>query len=297
MDINFELYKIFYHAATLESFSAAAEKLFISQSAVSQSVKGLEKKLGVQLFLRKSRKVALTSEGEMLYRHVEQAYNFLKSGESKMQELLGMEYGEVRIGASDTVCKYYLMPYIKKYASLHPKIKIQLVNRTSSQIIDILKNGSVDFGIITLPAEEKKLVVEDFLTVRDIFVAGERFISLKDKKLPIKTLCSNTLLMLPESSATRRNLDRALMHTGVQAHPEIELESVDLLVEYAKMGFGIAHVLKESAQQAIEAGQLFEVETVEKLPERKLGIVYAENVPLSKSAEGFRKLLLNQPSF
>lgn len=291
MDINFELYKIFYHAASLESFSSAAEKLFISQSAVSQSIKGLEEKMGVKLFQRKGRNINLTREGGILYRHVEQAYNLLKLGENKMLEIQSMSCGEVRIGASDTVCKYHLIPYIQKFTQLFPNIKIQLVNRTSSQILDALKNGFVDFGIVTLPVEDKSLMVGEFLIVEDLFVAGNKFSHLKGGAIPLKELCRYPLLMLPSTSATRRNLDSALSKLEIAVTPEIELESIDLLVEYAKIGMGIAHVLKDSASIAIEAGQLFEVRTKEVLPARKLGIVTTSMLPLSRSAAEFIKLL------
>lgn len=291
MDINFELYKIFYHAGTLKSFSAAADKLFISQSAVSQAIKNLEDKTGVQLFIRKSRHIKLTHEGEMLYRHVEQAYNFLKAGENKLLELQGLNQGEVRIGASDTVCKYHLLPFIQKYTELYPSIKIQLVNRTSSQIVDVLKNGLVDFGIVTLPVEDKSLTIEEFMSVKDVFVAGPRFTALRDTTVSIRDLNRHPLLLLPSTSATRRNLDGALSALGLRVTPEIELESIDLLVEYAKLGLGIAYVLEESTVQAIEAGQLFQIKVQERLPARKLGIVTMNHVPLSKAAAEFIQVL------
>jgi DNA-binding transcriptional LysR family regulator len=114
MDVNFELYKIFYHAAKYKNFSDAAKQLFISQSAVSQAIKNLEEKMGSALFYRKSRSVELTQEGTLLFSHVEQAYNFLKTAENKISQMQNMDCGEVRIGVSDTICKYYLISYLGK---------------------------------------------------------------------------------------------------------------------------------------------------------------------------------------
>lgn len=143
MEINFELYKIFYQAATAKSFSEAGRKLFISQSAVSQAIKNLEIKIGAQLFLRQNRNLRLTREGELLLTHIEQAYNFIKAAENKLEELRSLETGEIRIGASDTVCKYYLLPYLEEFSRNYPKVKIQFLNRTSPQIIEILPGAAL----------------------------------------------------------------------------------------------------------------------------------------------------------
>lgn len=284
MDINFELYKIFYHAALCGSFSDAAQKLFISQSAVSQAIKNLEEKIGSQLFLRKPRNVKLTHEGELLFKHIEQAYNFIKTGENKIYEMHNLDSGEIRIGVSDTVCKYHVIPYIENFSRVYPKIKIRVVNRTSGQIINILKNGLVDFGIVTLPVPDNNISVKEFITVEDIFVASDKFSGLKDKTVKLGDLSRYPLLMLDKNSSTRRNLDIFLSSKGVEIAPEIELESVDLLVEFAKIGMGIACVLRESAISAIEKKEVFEIKTDETLPVRKLGIVSMGDVPLSQAS-------------
>lgn len=291
MDINFELYKFFYLAAKSKSFTVAAEKLFVSQSAVSQAVRNLEEKLGSQLFIRNSRSIKLTNEGELLLTHIEQAYNLIKTAESKLSQIKNLSCGEIRIGASDTVCKYHLIPCIESFNKKHHGIKIHLVNRTSSQILDILKNGLIDFGIVTLPVKDKGIEVDDFLKVEDIFVASGKFIHLKNKKTNLVDLLNLPLLMLQKNSSTRQNLDSFLVRKGLEALPEMELESIDLLVEFAKIDLGIAHVFKGSADEAIINGELFEVKLSEKLPPRKLGIVTLKNVPTSRASSEFINFL------
>jgi DNA-binding transcriptional LysR family regulator len=291
MDINFELYKIFYHTARSGSFSSAAKQLFITQSAVSQAINNLEEKIGSRLFIRKSRSILFTTEGEILFKHVEQAYNFIKTAEGKLLEMHSLSIGEIRIGVGDTICRYFLIPYLKHFISLHPNIKIKVINRTSPQIIEILKNGQIDFGIVTLPVNDESVVCRDFKEVRDVFVAGGRFKELKKPDVPISELIGYPLLLLQKDSATRRNLDGFLLQKGFTVIPEIELESIELLVEFARIGLGIAHVLKESAAALVESGELFIVNTVETLQERKLGIATVKNVPLSKASSGFIELL------
>lgn len=293
MDINFELYKIFYHAAKSESFSSASRKLFISQSAVSQSVKHLEDKLGAKLFTRKGKQMVLTSEGILLLTHVEQAYNFIKTAEHKIFEIQNMDAGEIRIGASDTVCRYHLVPYLEKFNALYPKIKIHVINRTSSQILNLLKNGMVDFGIVTLPVNDDDIAVSEFMNVQDIFVASEKYSDLMDISIDLRDITRYPLLMLEKNSSTRRNLDIYFRSIGTFITPEIELESVDLLVDFAKIGLGVACVLKESAMDALGKNEIFEVLTKEKLPERKLGIISMKTVPLSKASTKFMEFIPN----
>ncbi|AEV69158.1 LysR family transcriptional regulator [Acetivibrio clariflavus] len=291
MDINFELYKIFYYVAKNKSFSDAAAELHVSQSAISQAIKNLEKKTGSQLFYRKTREIKLTYEGEILFKHVEQAYNFIKTAENKLLESQNLENGEIRIGVSDTVCKYYLIDPIGRFIQKYPKVKIQVINRTSRQILNILKEGIIDFGIVTLPVHSKGIAVENYLSVEDIFVASNKFIELANRRISLTELSSHPLLMLDKNSSTRQNLDSFFQKKQLNLVPEIELESIDLLLEFAKIGLGIAHVLKESAVPFINKGELFEIKLKEKLPPRKLGIVTMKNMPLSRTSSEFINFL------
>jgi len=291
MDINFELYKIFYYVAKNKSFSDAAAELHVSQSAISQAIKNLEQKTGSQLFYRKTREIKLTYEGEILFKHVEQAYNFIKTAESKLLESQNLENGEIRIGVSDTICKYYLIDPIGKFIQKYPKVKIQVINRTSRQILNILKEGIIDFGIVTLPVHSKGITVENFMSVEDIFVASNKFIELANRRISLTELSFHPLLMLDKNSSTRQNLDNFFQKKQLNPVPEIELESIDLLLEFARIALGIAHVLKESAVPFIEKGELFEIKLKEKLPPRKLGIVTMKNMPLSRTSSEFIKFL------
>lgn len=287
MDINFELYKIFYHAARSESFSQAARQLFITQSAISQGIKNLETRLGVRLFFRHGRSAQLTPEGQLLFSHICQAYNFIKTAEQKVSEFQTFDSGEVRIGASDTVCKYYLLPYLRQFTENFPKITIRVVNRTSPQILENLRQGSIDFGIVTFPVEAKGVRWRELTAVQDIWVAAPKFAALREGPIPFSALAAYPLLLLEKTSATRRNLDAFLQERQLAVVPEIELESVDLLVEFAKIGLGVAHVLGESAHAALETGELFEVRTDIRLPRRQLAVASLENVPLSRAAGRF----------
>jgi DNA-binding transcriptional LysR family regulator len=287
MDISFELYKVFYYTATSESFSVAAEKLFITQSAVSQAIKSLEHRIGCQLFFRGKKNVRLTLEGELLFRHVEQAFNFLKTAENKLLELQNLEFGEIRIGAGDTISKIFLLPHLQSFHLYYPKIRIVILNRTSAQIADLLKEGLIDLGIATMPFEDNSISSEIFMELEDIFVASGRYPDLINTEVSLRELAAYPLLLLDKRSSTRKNLERLLEAMGVTVSPKVEAESVDLLVEMARLGFGVSHVLRESAEPYIAAGELHRIILAEELPKRKLGIITLKNVPLTTAANEF----------
>ena len=115
MNIDLEYYKIFYYVGSLGKISLAAQKLCISQPAVSQAVKHLETQLGTKLFIRTPKGVRLTTEGEVLFSYIKQGYEYILLGEKKFKEMLDLELGEIRIGASDMTLKYYLLPFLEKF--------------------------------------------------------------------------------------------------------------------------------------------------------------------------------------
>ena len=295
MDVNFELYKVFYTVAKSGSFSAAARELFISQSAISQSIKSLEETTGSPLFIRGSRNVKLTSVGEMLFVHVEQAYSLLKTAEHKILEMQSLGLGEIKIGVGDTILRYLLTPFLQHFIKEYPKIKIQIINRTSPGIIDSIKKGAVDFGVVTMPVEDKDIETVEFREVEDVFVASSRFNELQGKSVSMNQLSSLPLLLLQKESSTRRNLDVYFFSKGLNIVPEIELESMELLVEFSRIGLGIAYVLKESSAVLVSNGELFILKLTDAIPKRKLGIAKLRSVPLSPAAAEFVLKLRSVP--
>ncbi|ADG81688.1 LysR family transcriptional regulator [Thermincola potens] len=293
MDINFELYKVFYYVAKNLSFSEASQELHISQSAVSQSVKLLEEKMNCRLFIRNTKQVKLTQEGETLFKHIEPAYNLIRAGERSIEEIHSLQQGEVRIGASDTICKYYLLPYLKKFNRLYPNIRIKVTNRTSPRCIELLKKGSVDVAVVNMPGTvEKTMRVDKVKTIHDVFIAGQNFAHLQRKKISLQELAQYPVLMLEKNTTTRNFIDTFLESKGVKLIPEVELGSVDLLVEMAKIGLGISLVVKEYIEKELSGSEVFMLNLREKIPARKLGVLTNNNIPLSVAAQKFVALLV-----
>ena len=291
MDINYELYKVFYHVASTLSFSEASKQLFISQSAVSQSIKVLEKKLNQTLFIRSTKRVQLTPEGEILLEHIEPAMNLIKKGENQLLEANTLNGGQLRIGASDTICRYFLVPFLNEFHKMYPNIHIKVTNRTSIECARLLDNGQVDFIITNYPNSglsntQNIQVIHDF---SDVFVANETYFPLKDRMITLKELQSYPILMLDRKSTTSEFLHSMFQKHQLDLVPEIELSSNDLLIDLAKIGLGIAFVPDFCIPQQEE--NFFILNLEETLPKRQLVVVHNETLPISQAARQFIELL------
>ncbi len=296
MEVNFELYKVFYHAAKMLNYTKAAESLYISQSAVSQNIKLLESQLNVQLFTRSGKGVKLTTEGSALYAHVEKAYNLLKSGEQYLDSIRSLSSGLVRIGASDTINKYFLLSPLRAFHERHPHIRIQINNRPSPVSLRLVENGEIDLGVINLDPEKNynNLQVVPLGAFRNVFIAPS---SLKDTlsgSRSANTLKNHSLISLEEKSTTRRIFNRYLKDNQLELTPEFEFGSMDLIVEMTRIGMGIGFVAEAAARQAIESGEVFVLNIIEPIPSITIGLVSNPRVPMNLAAQAFSRTLTGE---
>jgi len=284
MNVSLDLYKIFCTVADEGSISDAARTLFISQPAVSQAVRRLEQELGVRLFDRGAKGVVLTREGELLRGYVASAMGMLEAGESRMRMLSKLDAGELRIGASDTVSKWFLVPIIHRFHDMYPNISLSITNRTTTQTLELLQSGSIDIGYVNLPAEVDGMVFEECMPVHDVFVASQEFSELRGRTVSPAELARHPLIMLEEKANSRRWVNRHFRKNGVILDPGVELGAHDLLLDFAGIGLGIACVIREFAGDALK-GELFEIDLQPPVPRRAIGVCYNGGINLSPAAQ------------
>ena len=291
MDINYELYKVFYYVASTLSFSEASKKLFISQSAVSQSVKTLERKLEQPLFFRNTKKVGLTPAGEMLLRHIEPAIHLIQRGEDQLLDTGTLGFGQLHIGASDTICRYFLVPYLKQFHTMFPDVPIKVTNATSLGCVDLLTQGKVDVIVTNYPNSRmnsscKIKTVADF---SDVFIANPSYCNIDQEEIPFARLKQYPLLMLNRKSTTSEFLHKLFLQYQLELVPEVELSSNDLLIDLARIGLGIAFIPDYCLSENDE--ELCILKTTETIPMRQLVAAVNSSLPVSVSANEFLKLL------
>lgn len=274
MDINYESYKIFYHVALNQSISKVADKLLISQPAVSYQIKVLEEQLGITLFVRTKKGVTLTDEGKILFSYISKGIENFINGENALTNLKNLDYGIIRIGASTTVSKHVLMPYLKIFHKLYPNIEINITNNLTEELMRELRNGNLDILILNLPMKEgKDLDIKNILEVQDIFVANKDYYDILNKKISLNDLNNYPLLFQKKPSNTRDYLDNYLNANKTKLIPKMEIVSYNLIMDFIKIGFGIGYATKEFIKEEINNGDLYELNVTPKIPKRFIGAV------------------------
>lgn len=290
MTENLEYYKVFYYVAKFNNLTAAASELAISQPAVSQSIKQLEGRLGVKLFVRAPRGVRLTPEGEALYEYVTRGYEQFVLGEKKLSAMLNLEYGELKIGASDMTLKYYLLPLLEKFHEQFPGIKVMVTNAPTPDTLTLLKSGKIDFGVVSEPLEEERFDVVKVKEIEDIFVAGRKYDRYRSGTLQLKQLEEMPIISLEKNTSTRGYVDTFLKENGVEMHPEFELATSDMIVQFALRSLGVGNVVRDFAQEYLADGSLFELQFDKQIPKRQICVVTDEGNSLSRAAEKFLQM-------
>lgn len=279
MNIDFELYRIFYVVAKNRNITKASKELNISQPAISKSIKNLEEQLGGQLFFRTKRGVILTDEGKEFYKYISQAIEYIYNAENKFSDLVNLETGCIKIGISTTLTKEFLLPYLEKFHYLYPKIDIQIVTSYTDDLMTKLKNGLIDILILNLNNKNygNDIEIIKCRKIRDCFVVGEKFKSLASQELSFNELNNYPLLLQAKGSSTREFLDDMAKTNNITLKPNIELASYSLVSEFVKIGFGIGYVTRDYVKSAIKNKELFELNLKEKIPNRYIGIALSKN--------------------
>lgn len=279
MNIDFELYRIFYTVANHCNITKASEELNISQPAISKSIKNLEEQLGGKLFVRTKRGVVLTEEGKEFYNYIKQAIEYITNAENKFTDLINLETGCIKIGISTTLTKEFLIPYLEKFHALYPKIDIQIVTNLTSDLIPKLRNGLIDIIILNLNDKNygNDIDIIKCKKVNDCFVVNDKFKKLLNKEISMKDLNNYPLILQTKGSNTREFLDNVARENNVVLKPNIELASYSLVVEFSKIGLGIGYATKEYIKDDIKNKKLYELNIKEKIPSRYIGIALSKN--------------------
>lgn len=296
MNINFELYRVFYTVANTKNITKAAEELMISQPAISKSIKSLEEQLGGQLFIRTKRGVILTDEGKEFYNYISRAMEYIYNAENKFTDLINLNTGTIKIGVSATLTKEFLVPYLEEFHKRYPKIDIQIVTNLTTELIPKLKNGLIDLIILNIVDDilDKDMSVIKCRQIEDCFVVNNSYKELLDKEISFADLKNYPLLLQSKGSNTRMFLDNLTKQNGVILKPIMELASYSLVVEFSKIGFGIGYVVKDYIKEELKNKELFVLNIKENIPKREIGIVTSKTHLPSFSAKKLIEIITKE---
>ena len=286
MAVKLELYKVFKEVAEAGNITAAAQALYISQSAVSQSIKQLEGDLQTRLFARNSRGVTLTADGKLLYEYVRSAIGLLETGEAKLSQTRELQMGHLTIGASDTVTSQFLLPYLDSFHKQYPAIHIQIVSGRSHKVLGLLQSGKVDIAFASTPNEGSFETIPCFAT-HSIFVASPDYPCDFNHIYTLAEIADFPLILLERKASSRLYLEKYFLQNGLRLNPEIELGARSLLVDLAAIGFGVAGVTREFVTAELESGAIRELKTDFEIPPRSVDMCTLRDVPPSAATARF----------
>ena len=288
--VNLDLYRVFYTVAKSGSLTKAAEELYISQPAVSRSIKQLETQLGVSLFTRTHRGMKLSAQGgKLIFGEVEQALNLLEEAENRLEEVKKSATGVLRIGASDTIFEYFLADKIVDFHERFPAVKIDLVADFTPSTIAKLKADECDVAFVNLPieADADLKLYGNFMHLNDVFVVGEKYRALAESGIKLSELKNHPLIVMEKNTVSRKTLDNFCQSLGVKLSPSIEVGSWELMKRLVASGMGVGVIPREYIRRQVEEGSLFEVKTDVALPVRSIGMVLSKNAPVSYALHCF----------
>ena len=289
MNQNLSSYRIFYTVANTGNISKAAKELYISQPAISKSIQKLEESVGCKLFSRSSRGVVLTDEGKVLYEHVSEEFETVTMGEEKLKRSIELGVGHLKIGVSSTLCKYLLLPYLKEFIRQNPHISISISCQSTNDTLKLLEDNKIDIGLIGKPENLKNIHFDFLEEIEDIFVAAKDYLrNLKARGIQKDhILQSSTLMLLDKNNMTRQYIDDYLQENQIIIKDSIDISDMDLLIDFARIGVGVACVIKNFVREDLENGTLMEIPLGFPIHKREVGFAYKTTTKPSKSLAEF----------
>lgn len=290
MEQNLPLYHIFNTVARTGNISKAAKELYISQPAISKAISKLEQNLDVSLFTRNSRGVRLTEEGEILHEYTKKAFASIIAGEDTIRKINELEIGHIRIGVSTTLCKYILLTYLKIFIMNNPHIKISISCQSTFHTMKLLEEGNIDIGLIGKPDNIKEFDFYSIGEIEDIFVATDTYVEnlkLRELKDHSDIFQTASILLLDEENITRHYIDHYFYENNIRLNNVLEISNMDLLIEFARIGLGVACVIKEFVKNELETGELIEIPLDFSIKKREIGFAYSRKSPITHPMEKF----------
>lgn len=292
MEQNLSAYRIFYAVAKSGNISKAARELYISQPAISKSIQKLEEGLGCRLFVRSSRGVMLTEEGELMYSFVKDAFETLAVGEQKLYRMVELGIGYLKIGVSSALCKHLLLPCLKEFIRRFPHISISIYCQSTNETLKLLEEDKIDIGLVGRPENMKNLQFDFLREIEDVFVATKDYLrNLEARGVPQGYILQNaTLMLLDKNNMTRQYIDQYFQRQQIQIQDSIHISDMDLLIDFAKIGVGVACVIRSFVERELSNGSLVEIPLAAPIPKREVGFAY-------KKQERFPKPLMQFMDF
>lgn len=292
MYVTWDYYKVFYYVAKYQNFTKAARVLGSNQPNVTHTMNRLEEQLGCVLFIRSNRGVTLTPEGELLYARVSSAAVQIQEAEEELSASATLEHGSISISATETALNIYLSNKLRAFHEDFPRIRLRISNHSTPQAVQAVRNGEVDFAVVSTPAEvDAPLNMVELEPFREILVGGRTFTALASQTLSLKELSAYPLISLSEESMTRAFYRQFFLEHDAVLRPDTEAATTDQMLTLVRSELGLAFVPEPMTRNALKSREIVQLTLKEEIPARSVCLVYDRHRPLNTAARAFRERL------
>lgn len=273
-DINLELYKVFYFVAVEKNLTKAAQRLFISQPAITQSIKKLEEQIGYSLFYRTKHGMNLTEAGMILYNHLQIPMECILNTKKKLEEKIEEKNNIIRIGAGNTLFKNNVIEPLKKFKQKYPNVVIEVLDGSTKDLLEQIENDLLDILLVNMPMMyDTTYEVQTIEKVQDAFIASKELKKYQDKCFSFKELNELPLVLQKSSSNSKRFLEKLCKKYNTELKPSYELLTYSLVLDFVKSGLAVGFINKNHIKKELEKKELYEIKTNFEILPREIGLV------------------------
>ncbi len=296
--MHIETLKVFCDLVDLESFSLAAERNFITQSAVSQQIRTLEEKFQRRLIerIRGRREVKLTSAGDVFYRECHNVLAAYDQLQENLRGVVGKIGGTIKVATVYSVGLHELPSKVREFMTRFPSAKIDLeYSRTTRVVRDVL-NGTVELGVLAFPEAKRGLNITPMPDNRFVLIAPPDHKLAGRTKVKVSDLNGEDFVHFERDVPTRKAMDRIFRTNGVEVNKVAEFDNIETIKRAVEVGFGLAIVPEPAVTEAKRAGTLAVIQLAEKYWVRSVGVIHRSDRNLSLAAKKFVELLADPGS-
>jgi len=291
--MHIETFKVFRDLVDLQSFSLAAERNFITQSAVSQQIKALEDKFKRRLLerVRGRREVKLTSAGEVFYRESEQVLDAYEQLNESLRGLVGKIGGTIKVATVYSVGLHEMPAKVGEFMSKFPSAKIDLEYSRTTKVVRDVMNGTVELGILAFPEPKRGLTIREMPANKLVLICQPEHKFASKKSVKAKELNGHDFVLFERDTPTRKATDKILKAKGVEVVKKAEFDNIETIKRAVEVGFGIAIVPEPAIADEKRTGRLAVVRLSEKEWVRPVGVIHRSDRNLSLAAKKFVEIL------
>jgi len=292
--MNYTYLNIFYTVAKLQNISKAAEALGVSQPAVSRIISNIEKEYHTKLFFRSKTGVSLTRDGYNLFEMVKGPLIELEKISANIDTNKTLEKITIHIGATSTALYCYLFKHLENdIKKLFPNVNFRIHSDSSTRLLNMVNDGSIDFAFITTPYEhQEELDIYNIAKLNDILIAPTKYKGIISEQISVKELEKYPFILLSKEMQFREYIDAYLNKYNTRINPVYETDSSALLTSFVELGYGLTFVPDEMANKAINENKCYKIKIKEPLPNRYIAFAIKKDKVHNSIIDEIKKEIL-----